>query len=101
LLQADYTDVINAENRGFIRALFVIPVFNDWASLATLLGSLDLVLMDQGVRADVLVVDDASTVILEKSLLLMTFQSIDQISVLELKRNLGHQRAIARLGWLT
>lgn len=95
MLQESHVDIVITDSRGSIRALFVIPVFNDWASLAALLGSLDLALMDQGVRADVLVVDDASTVILEKSLLLRTFHAIDQISVLELKRNLGHQRAIA------
>ena len=41
--------------------VILIPVFNDWASLARLLPRLDAALADQGLEADVLVVDDGST----------------------------------------
>ena len=52
MLQADYTDIVNTENHRSIRALFVVPVFNDGASVVALLGSLDLKLTDQGIGVD-------------------------------------------------
>jgi glycosyltransferase involved in cell wall biosynthesis len=95
LLQIDHANALNIEKRNSVRALFVIPVFNDWTSLTMLLEGLDLALEDQGVRADVLVVDDASTIPMKNPLILEGFDAIEQVSVLQLKRNLGHQRAIA------
>ena len=41
--------------------VILIPVFNDWDSLAQLLPRLDQVLAAHGLEADVLVVDDGST----------------------------------------
>ncbi len=77
---------------------FVIltPVFNDWQSLNLLLRELDDVLQRAKLAARVLVVDDASSMPFE-SLRPDTqaFVAITSISILELKRNFGHQRAIA------
>lgn len=94
MFQVDHVDALNTNKHESIRAFFVIPVFNDWASLTTLLEGIDLALEDQGVRADVLVVDDASTIPLKNPLAWKDFDAIEQVSVLKLKRNLGHQRAI-------
>lgn len=77
--------------------LILIPVFNDWEALAILLMQLDKALHDWAIKADILVVDDASTKKMSSigSFIPSTPQNINQIDILELRRNLGHQRAIA------
>ena len=75
--------------------VILIPVFNDWESLGVLLPRLDRELAETGMAVDVLVVDDGS--ILDPRDLddAGSFQAIRRIDVLRLRRNLGHQRAIA------
>ncbi|MEA5502230.1 glycosyltransferase [Halotia wernerae UHCC 0503] len=75
--------------------LIVIPVFNDWYSLDMLLINLDEILNNEGIKCEVLVIDDASTIPVHESFITAKFNSIEKINCLELKRNLGHQRAIA------
>lgn len=75
--------------------LILLPVFNDWSALQLLLGRLDAMLDEHGLAARVLVVDDGSLATAEEALWLSQFSAIAQISVLRLRRNLGHQRAIA------
>lgn len=72
----------------------VIPVFNDWESLEILLQELASTFVSQGLQADVLVVDDASTKQQPHDLELPQSQTLS-VSLLKLRRNLGHQRAIA------
>jgi polyisoprenyl-phosphate glycosyltransferase len=76
-------------------ALVLVPVYNDWAALARLLAALDAVLAEEDRQADVLVVDDGSTT--EPDLLCDAgpFTALGRVDVLVLRRNLGHQRAIA------
>lgn len=76
------------------QVLFVIPVFNDWASLTTLLECLDLTLNQHGIRAEVLAVDDGSSISPQGIFRLHGLTAIQRVDVLRLKRNLGHQRAI-------
>ena len=76
--------------------VILIPVYNDWASLALLLPALDAALGAHFRMADVLIVDDGSITPepnfeLEKQ----PFTALRRIDVLRLRRNLGHQRAIA------
>lgn len=78
-----------------VSALILIPVFNDWASLRLLLPEIDRSLDEAGIKAKVLVVDDASTLPMDENLAGLAFKAISRVSVLELCRNLGHQRAIA------
>lgn len=73
----------------------LIPNYNDWESLSLLLGRLDDVLAAAGLEASVLVVDDGSTQAVPESLLDRAFRALDRVDVLGLRRNLGHQRAIA------
>jgi hypothetical protein len=75
--------------------VILIPVFNDWASLSMLLPGLDGILADRGSTADVLVVDDGSTSEPAVDLARGPFRSFGRVEVLALRRNLGHQRAIA------
>jgi polyisoprenyl-phosphate glycosyltransferase len=71
----------------------LVPVYNDWQSLRLLLDRLDGVLSGIGIHADVLVVDDGSPQAAPD--LSDSRRAIDNIRILALRRNLGHQRAIA------
>ena len=75
--------------------LIMIPVFNDWEALRLLLMKLDGVLAAGGVRAEVLIVNDGSSMPEPANLLDAAPAALDQIRKLDLLRNLGHQRAIA------
>jgi glycosyltransferase involved in cell wall biosynthesis len=73
----------------------VIPVLDDWKSLALLLPLLDENLTNERLSVQIIVVDDGSTVSFEESkMALPRLANLNKISILELKRNLGHQRAI-------
>lgn len=82
----------------------IIPVFNDWPSLAKLVEGIQeqakLHLWD---GLHIIVVNDGSTIPLERKLLESSAQkeSRVQITILDLSRNVGHQNAIATgLGWV-
>jgi polyisoprenyl-phosphate glycosyltransferase len=83
-----------AENKA-VQTVILIPVFNDWASVAQLLPKLDSVLASHFVTVDVLVVDDGSTVLPDGTLESGALAALRRVDVLRLRRNLGHQRAIA------
>ncbi len=75
--------------------IVVVPVFNDWPSSAMLLKRLDEIVDKTGWSWSVLLVDDGST---EPSPPPSFFPKLEQIAscqLLPLRRNLGHQRAIA------
>ncbi len=74
---------------------FVIPVYNDWTSLKKLVQSIDDILIEDNNNYDIIIVDDGSTLKHEKFLTFKKLKSIDEIAVLELYSNLGHQRSIA------
>ncbi|WP_435015861.1 glycosyltransferase [Tundrisphaera sp. TA3] len=76
-------------------ALLVIPTFNDWESLAGLLPMLDEALAAGGYAADVLIVDDGSTEPLRPDFARGPYRALKRVDALPLRRNLGHQRAIA------
>jgi hypothetical protein len=73
----------------------LIPNFNDWESLSLLLPQLDRVMEAVGVKASVLVVDDASTEPIPRSWSALNFRALDSVEILHLRSNQGHQRAIA------
>ncbi len=73
----------------------LIPVFNDWNALELLLPALDRVLSGHGLSAHVLVVDDSSTSPRPDPTGRGPFSALLKVTVLRLRRNLGHQRAIA------
>ncbi len=75
--------------------LILVPLYNDWDSLALLLVNLEEVLHECELVAAVLVVDDGSTVRPTEGTAIRPFRSLTRIDILELRRNLGHQRAIA------
>jgi glycosyltransferase involved in cell wall biosynthesis len=77
------------------RYLILIPNYNDWRSLELLATNLDQILQAHQIEADLLIVDDGSTIGPRETLASANYQSLRRIEVLRLRRNLGHQRAIA------
>jgi polyisoprenyl-phosphate glycosyltransferase len=77
------------------RLVILIPVFNDWNAVALLLPTLDHALKDCLSRIEILLVDDGSTQPLDQALMAQNFEHLHSVQILHLRRNLGHQRAIA------
>ena len=76
--------------------VILIPVFNDWAAVTQLLGLLDQEMGKSGYTdVGVLLLDDGSTSPAPKDMMDFRPQTLTDVQVLELRRNLGHQRAIA------
>ncbi|MTJ08638.1 glycosyltransferase [Anabaena sp. UHCC 0204] len=87
---------MNLKNNGNGRILILIPVFNDWESVIILLGLLDDFLFDKNISVEVLILNDSSTRLIPfNSLSLINLKLICKVNILHLRRNLGHQRAIA------
>jgi len=77
------------------RAVILIPMFNDWESAGLLLKQLDESLQSYPMQPQVLLVDDGSTDPMPPQFPARNFQSLQSVEVLKLRRNIGHQRAIA------
>ena len=85
-----------------MRSLVIaIPTYNDWDALALLLDALDSKLHGLGWNVHVLIVDDGSDQELPRERLARPRRALTRVDVLTLRRNLGHQRAIATaLAWI-
>jgi glycosyltransferase involved in cell wall biosynthesis len=70
-------------------------VYDDWESVGMLLDQVDEVLRGRESGVRVVLVDDASSKPCPEDLIGRRLESIAEISLLELRRNLGHQRALA------
>jgi len=90
----------NAEDH--IRSLvIVVPTYNDWDALVLLAEALDAELRTTGWRHTLLIVDDGSDLPTPTSRLARKRESFAAVKLLRLRRNLGHQRAIAiALAWV-
>jgi len=75
--------------------LILMPVFNDWESVEQLMSRLGAVLDEASLRASVLLVDDGSAQPPPEGLGTHVSCGIVDLSIVRLRRNLGHQRAIA------
>lgn len=75
--------------------LILAPVFNDWEAAARLLEELDSALSGEPGEWGVLLVDDGSPQPVPSGFLSGSFQTLKSVDILHLRRNLGHQRAIA------
>jgi polyisoprenyl-phosphate glycosyltransferase len=73
----------------------LIPVYDDWTAVRLLLPLLDSELAGHGLRARVVLIDDASVEPMPERLVDDELDAIAEIRVLTLRRNLGHQRALA------
>jgi hypothetical protein len=77
------------------RITIVIPVLDDWESLSLLVERIDHAAVEWPGEFHVLVVDDGSAQQPEALFRKLPLRSICSISMLTLRLNLGHQRAIA------
>lgn len=77
-----------------MRLTVLLPVYNDWQAAQTLLGRLDAALAGAGLTARVLLVDDASPAPPPPDYAAGPWSALEAIRLLELRRNVGHQRAI-------
>ena len=77
-----------------MHVLFCIPILDDWESASLLLERIGSVATAESWDAEVLLVDDGS-VEAWKNALRAPYPGVASVDVLELRRNLGHQRAIA------
>jgi glycosyltransferase involved in cell wall biosynthesis len=74
--------------------VILMPVYEDWQAALQLCRNIDAVLRQDGsLTADVLLVDDGSASACPQTSL--SFEFVERVGVLTLRRNLGHQRAIA------
>ncbi|MDQ6886938.1 MAG: glycosyltransferase [Gemmatimonadota bacterium] len=73
----------------------LIPVLDDWEALGQLLELLDKEFAERSLRARVLVIDDGSQLPPPPSFRSLQLSVLREIDILRLRRNLGHQRAIA------
>jgi len=76
--------------------IIMIPVYNDWEVLDLLICDLDEKLAENELEVNILLLDDSSTNGPDRRRWVKhRYQAIGSIEILELSRNLGHQRAIA------
>jgi polyisoprenyl-phosphate glycosyltransferase len=71
-----------------------IPVYNDWTSAQLLLERIDVIAPTLSDQVSVLLVEDGSDDV-DLEALSVPLHQLREVSVLRLRRNLGHQRAIA------
>ena len=74
--------------------VIIIPVYNDWEVADLLLAQLDSVCAGIGLSPSVLLVNDGSTLPIPDDFLEWRPKALARVDVLDLYRNLGHQRAI-------
>ena len=79
---------------GIKNLIICIPVYNDWESVTVLLEKLDHAIAKLDGSVSILIVDDGSTEN-PPNKLSKAPSHIDKLEVIHLRRNLGHQRAIA------
>jgi glycosyltransferase involved in cell wall biosynthesis len=76
--------------------VILMPVYEDWDAAIGLCRKIDVVLRPQSsLQASIVLIDDGSKLTTYPRSLPFRLEAIDRVSVLSLRRNLGHQRAIA------
>jgi hypothetical protein len=70
----------------------LIPVFNDWESLLSLLNNIHSLKINNIAHIKVLIVDDCSSEILNKKI---EFDSFKDIEIIKNSKNIGHGKSIA------
>jgi hypothetical protein len=73
----------------------LMPVRDDWASASVLIRQLDQTLGARSCKAEIFLVDDGSVQPAAASDFQFASRIVSAINVIHLRRNLGHQRAIA------
>lgn len=75
--------------------VILCPLRNDWISAAELIRRLDEAIPSVACCVEIMLVDDGSQQTCERSIFPSVLSAVRTIQILRLRRNLGHQRAIA------
>jgi glycosyltransferase involved in cell wall biosynthesis len=78
-----------------IDLVILMPVYNDWDVASVLIEQIDSEFANYRVRPFILLVDDGSTIPFPDQLVRKALHGMSAVDVVHLRRNLGHQRAIA------
>jgi hypothetical protein len=78
-----------------LKLVLLMPVYNDWQCVRLQLAKLNEILALASLPGSVLLVDDGSSLSPPEPLLDFPLGAIETVECLRLRRNLGHQRAIA------
>ena len=78
-----------------LNLIILLPVYGDWESARELLRQLDAALDQQTVTTRLLFVDDCSLTPAPADFVQSELRNVSALETLRLRRNLGHQRAIA------
>jgi glycosyltransferase involved in cell wall biosynthesis len=79
-----------------MKIVIAMPVYEDWDSAIRLCQKIDLVFRESKFfQIKIVLIDDGSTMCVPPSKVPFRPEVIENISILVLRRNLGHQRAIA------
>lgn len=80
-----------------LRVVVLMPLRDDWVASAQLIRQIDKTTLegDREIRLDVVLVDDCSLEMCKSTAFQFPFRAVQEIRVVRLRRNLGHQRAIA------
>jgi len=82
------------EDSELFKLVVVLPVYDDWDSAKIVVERIDAALSDVSIKLQILLVDDGSSDRFPEDFL-GPVSSITKIDLLSLRRNMGHQRAIA------
>jgi len=85
---------LRAEFLSLLPLTILVPVFNDWAAARFLVEQLDSVFGQHGLTAQIIFVDDGSLERVPDQFPATPPRNIQQIQSVELRTNLGHQRAL-------
>ncbi len=77
-----------------LKIIICIPIYDDWEAVFLLIPRIDAVLGNADVDCEILLLDDASNDAPPEKVS-TPLNNIEAVSILQLRRNLGHQRAIA------
>lgn len=78
-----------------------MPVYDDFRSAGVVVSQLETALESSGVRVTAVLVDDGSSEPAEGMAVEPGWRTVERVEVVRLRRNLGHQRAIAvGLAWV-
>jgi hypothetical protein len=79
-----------------MRVVITMPVYEDWESAALLCHAIDAELAKvASIQASIIITDDGSRTKFGSHFALADYEHVNAIRLLRLRRNLGHQRAIA------
>jgi hypothetical protein len=81
--------------RSLINVTIIMLLRDDWTSAAQLVRRIDKTVPSDGYRLGIVLVDDGSAQMCERADFPLSLSAVRTIQIIRLRRNLGHQRAIA------